>query len=167
MKAFRQKLKETLQESSRLIKYVLMSNNPNEQQFNKYHRTDYFLNKVFGKDIVTSNIFRVYTMSLVTEKQLHGRLKEVAEMEGVRINSDTIDAIIKSSNKDVRNSILTLGMEIISIKSTLFSNKKSKIDKDDISQNLDVHSKDSSIGIFHTIGKFLYNKSIIFVNFRD
>jgi len=123
--------------------------------------TEYFLNKIFGKEILNSVFFRIYTMNPVTELQLQGRLKQISELVGVQIDGEVIKGIIHSSNQDARNSILTLGLYLVKGKAEKDIGKRMKIDKEEIELESNAYSKDNSIGIYHSIGKFLHNKSKI------
>jgi DNA polymerase III delta prime subunit len=121
--------------------------------------TEYFLNKIFGKELLSSVFFRVYTMNPVTELQLQGRLKQISDLAGVQVDSEVINGIIHSSNQDARNSILTLGLYLLKGRAEKDIGKRRKVDKEEIELEAEAYSKDSSIGIYHTIGKFLHNKS--------
>ncbi len=108
--------------------------------------------------MVSSSIFRVYTMNAVTEKQLFNRLQYICDQEDARVNALVIDSIVKSSNRDVRNSLLTLGLQLLPREEKAKAKgKRKKIDAADSAG----YAKDGTLGIFHGVGKFLYNKSII------
>ncbi len=125
------------------------------------YRTEYYLSRIFGREITGKAFFRVFTMNPVTEKQLHSKLREISELEGMKVDSAVIEGIVQSSNRDVRNAMLTLGMYLITQKGAKDSGKRKKIIKEDIGPDRAAYAKDSSIGIFHGVAKFLYNKRML------
>jgi len=156
---FQKKLKEILEDKRGSTKYVLMSNNPNEH-------TEYYMQRVFGKEITRRAYFKEIKFNPVTEKALLTKLKEICNLEGYEVDASVLEGIIKSSNQDVRNSLLTLQMHFVTLRSKMNSskNKRKKYDSADIlineTQNFDKFAKDSLLGIFHAVGKFMYNKRI-------
>lgn len=107
---------------------------------------------------MSSLFFKIYTMHPVTERQIQNKLKQISESAGIQVSSDILKGIIMSSSRDARNSILTLGMYLIKEKAEREIGKRRKITKEEAEQDVSIYSKDTSIGIYHTVGKFLYNK---------
>eukprot|EP00826_Nyctotherus_ovalis_P001935 TRINITY_DN10367_c0_g1_i13.p2 TRINITY_DN10367_c0_g1~~TRINITY_DN10367_c0_g1_i13.p2 ORF type:complete len:110 (+),score=24.69 TRINITY_DN10367_c0_g1_i13:731-1060(+) len=107
---------------------------------------------------MNSIFFKVYTMNSVTERQIQSKLKQISESAGIQVNSEILKGIILSSSRDARNSILTLGMHLLKEKAEKEIGKRRKVTKEEAEQDTNTYSKDISVGIYHTIGKFLYNK---------
>ena len=66
------------------------------------YRTEYFLNRVFGKEILNKNFFRIFALNPVTEKQLCVKLREISVMEGTRMDSAVLEGIAQASNKEAQ-----------------------------------------------------------------
>jgi len=130
----------------------------------KENRHDRFLKKIFGNEIVQKSWFKKLKFNTVTEKQILSKLKEISMLEDQKIEPETLQAIISASNQDVRNSIITLEMHLILLKNhgKSSTSKMKKVSEEDANFNTNMYSKDTSLGIFHTVGKFLYNKRIFF-----
>lgn len=127
--------------------------------------------KVFSKKISDGmgTVLKVLKINPPTEKVILDILDKISYNENLNLSKEVLKDLLLQSNKDLRSAIMTLQFRTARITNRQGnSSKRLKTNGNQTGQLLVVaenYQKDNQLGLFHALGKMLYNKST-FLNLK-
>ncbi|KAG4303667.1 hypothetical protein PCK1_000185 [Pneumocystis canis] len=170
-----------------ILRYILSSRNKyplvliiTELDFKEFEETNsrkiqgLHMRSLLGKAIIESEKVIQINFNPITKASLQKSINKIIDIEcrySKKPDSELIESIISSSSGDIRSALNTLQFIIgIISKNPEISpkyegllqkdNMESKLSKEQILLINSITNRDSTLGLFHAIGKVIYNKRI-------